>query len=67
MDTTTGPASTVVMSILFASQTGTVKLTPRQIGEVSIKILALCQSGRCSPGKADPNFRALASESVCEF
>jgi hypothetical protein len=55
------------MPILFPSQTGTVKLTPRQIGEVSIKILALCQSGRCSPGKADRNIGALASESGCEF
>jgi hypothetical protein len=63
----TGPASTVVMPILFPSQTGTVKLTPRQIEEVSIKILALCQSGRCSPGKADRNIGALASESGCEF
>jgi hypothetical protein len=67
MDTATGPASTAVVSILFPSQTGTVKLTLRQIGEVSIKILALCQSGRCPPGKANLNFCAFASETGCEF
>jgi hypothetical protein len=39
MDTTLGPASRIAVSILFLSRTGTVKLTPRQIGEVSLEIL----------------------------